>query len=490
MARQSNYSGRRNWFLASPLRLMATLGLLVVLPLFTLGELNAQEARTRVHADQLALTELTAQQAAASLNGAIARVKQEVAAIAFRPASGRPTALLEDLQRGNTRGVEAQLSTLQAIIGQGTILLTDEAGVVLVDTDGLAVGSSIGTFDRETPATPLVSTEPFMYLDPTSGVRGGATGSRVIAYRVSAYIERARGESAVHLRATLSLKRLAADTLLPIFPSVDELYLVDALGRLILRKSSALSPDASALADLSSWITSVAAGGIAAARFDGTDPFTGEPRSLGSAVIPDNGWRVIVAQKATVTEKDLDVALAQQRLLRVVLLTLLLVAAFLFSRATTRISRLAGELEDTNLALRHATEAKSRFLATMSHELRTPLNAILGFSDVLLQGIFGQLNEKQRDYLNDIHSSGAHQLSLINDLLDLSKVEAGRLELELAEVSVAETIATGITLVRERAASQGVSGDALTGKEAAPRRRLFQPVQYRANLSGGAELFA
>src|SRR4029453_12390106 len=73
-----------------------------------------------------------------------------------------------------------------------------------------------------------------------------------------------------------------------------------------------------------------------------------------------------------------------------------------------------------------------RGLASMSHELRTPLNAIIGFSDVLLQGMFGETNDKQTEYLRDILVSGEHLLSLINDILDLSKIEAGRMELELA----------------------------------------------------------
>jgi signal transduction histidine kinase len=68
----------------------------------------------------------------------------------------------------------------------------------------------------------------------------------------------------------------------------------------------------------------------------------------------------------------------------------------------------------------------------MSHELRTPLNAIIGFSEVLSERLFGELNAKQEEYLKDIHASGQHLLSLINDILDLSKIEAGRMELELA----------------------------------------------------------
>jgi signal transduction histidine kinase len=93
----------------------------------------------------------------------------------------------------------------------------------------------------------------------------------------------------------------------------------------------------------------------------------------------------------------------------------------------------------------------------MSHELRTPLNAIIGFSEVLLQGLFGDVNSKQAEYLADILSSGKHQLALVNDILDLSKVESGKLELDLVEVSVVDTITSGISLVRERATTRGVS---------------------------------
>src|SRR5262249_24519846 len=87
-------------------------------------------------------------------------------------------------------------------------------------------------------------------------------------------------------------------------------------------------------------------------------------------------------------------------------------------------ARLFQELADKSRQLELASQHKSEFLANMSHELRTPLNAILGFSEVLLEQIFGELNEKQEEYLQDILSSGRHLLSLINDILDLSKVEA------------------------------------------------------------------
>jgi signal transduction histidine kinase len=127
--------------------------------------------------------------------------------------------------------------------------------------------------------------------------------------------------------------------------------------------------------------------------------------------------------------------------------------------------RLLSELRDTNIALKEATDAKSKFLAMMSHELRTPLNAIIGFSDVLRQGIFGSLNEKQQDYLDDIRTSGAHQLELINDLLDLSKIEAGRLELEFGDTSIADVISGSAMFVRERAAHASVALDTIVAAD-------------------------
>ena len=96
-------------------------------------------------------------------------------------------------------------------------------------------------------------------------------------------------------------------------------------------------------------------------------------------------------------------------------------------------ARLFLEIEDKGHQLEVASQHKSEFLANMSHELRTPLNAIIGFSEVLTARMFGELNEKQDEYLKDIHASGQHLLSLINDILDLSKIEAGRMELELAD---------------------------------------------------------
>jgi two-component system cell cycle sensor histidine kinase PleC len=117
------------------------------------------------------------------------------------------------------------------------------------------------------------------------------------------------------------------------------------------------------------------------------------------------------------------------------------------------------EIEDKGTALEAANRHKSEFLATMSHELRTPLNAIIGFSEVLRERLFGDLNAKQAEYVSDIHASGEHLLSLINDILDLSKVEAGRMELDIARFSVPQALENALILIRERAMRRGVKLD-------------------------------
>jgi len=136
-------------------------------------------------------------------------------------------------------------------------------------------------------------------------------------------------------------------------------------------------------------------------------------------------------------------------------------------------ARLFREIEDKGRQLEAANRHKSEFLANMSHELRTPLNAIIGFSEVLGERMFGELNEKQAEYTDDILSSGRHLLSLINDILDLSKVEAGRMELELAKFDLPMAIDNALTLIRERATRHGI--------------RLHQSVDERLSEFTGDE---
>ncbi len=145
------------------------------------------------------------------------------------------------------------------------------------------------------------------------------------------------------------------------------------------------------------------------------------------------------------------------------------------------VNRMNDELRRLYSELEAASRHKSEFLANMSHELRTPLNAIIGFSQVLRERMFGEVNEKQEEYLDDILSSGNHLLSLINDVLDLSKVEAGQVELEVASFSLREALESGVVMVRERATEDGVQialapitdVDVVTGDERRIRQVIF-----------------
>jgi two-component system, NtrC family, sensor kinase len=143
-------------------------------------------------------------------------------------------------------------------------------------------------------------------------------------------------------------------------------------------------------------------------------------------------------------------------------------------------ARLFREIEDKSRQLEVASQHKSEFLANMSHELRTPLNAIIGFSEVLTDRMFGELNEKQEEYLKDIYASGTHLLSLINDILDLSKIEAGRMELELTDFDLPQALDNAVMLVRERAGRRSItlqmSVDERLGEVQADERKIRQVV--------------
>jgi PAS domain S-box-containing protein len=129
---------------------------------------------------------------------------------------------------------------------------------------------------------------------------------------------------------------------------------------------------------------------------------------------------------------------------------------FASARDVTELKRYEQTLQQKNAELEDASRMKSEFLANMSHELRTPLNAIIGFSEVLKDGLLGEMSAPQTGFISDIFNSGKHLLSLINDILDLSKVEAGKMMLDLEPVPVSSLFVNSLSIVREKAATRHI----------------------------------
>jgi len=149
------------------------------------------------------------------------------------------------------------------------------------------------------------------------------------------------------------------------------------------------------------------------------------------------------------------------------------------------------QIAEKNAQLQEASRMKSEFLSSMSHELRTPLNAIIGFSEVLKDGVFGELSPRQTQYITQVFDSGQHLLSLINDILDLSKVEAGKMTLDLEEIALNTVLSTSLNIVMEKAVKEGVTlhFDAYEGNDAVVvDTRKFKQIVY--NLLSNAVKFS
>jgi PAS domain S-box-containing protein len=159
----------------------------------------------------------------------------------------------------------------------------------------------------------------------------------------------------------------------------------------------------------------------------------------------------------------------------------------------TRRKRKEGELRMAKEEAESASRIKSQFLASMSHEFRTPLNAIIGFSEVLEDKTFGDLNEKQVRYVNNILNSGHHLLQMINDVLDLSKIEAGKMEIDLSRVDIGELVEHSLVMVREKCAkdridlshhiSDDLDGLAVMADERKLRQALFNLLSNAAKFT-------
>lgn len=182
------------------------------------------------------------------------------------------------------------------------------------------------------------------------------------------------------------------------------------------------------------------------------------PKDPHLAVLHGSGWRSLVAIPLVRPDRVVGALVVRRKTTGPFSdETCELLAAFASQSAVALTNaRLYQQLERQSVELAQASRHKSEFLASMSHELRTPLNAVIGFSEVLLERMFGDLNERQEDYLQDILAAGRHLLALLGDILDLSKIEAGRMELDLTTFPIDDVVVQALSLVRERAALHGI----------------------------------
>jgi PAS domain S-box-containing protein len=164
---------------------------------------------------------------------------------------------------------------------------------------------------------------------------------------------------------------------------------------------------------------------------------------------------------------------------------------FAAARDMTELKRFERTLQEKNVELEHASRMKSEFLATMSHELRTPLNAIIGFSEALKDGLAGKMTDTQNEHIGDIFTSGQHLLSLINDILDLSKIEAGMMTLELEAVDLNGLLSSSLSIVKEKAAAQRIQLELETGDGLGlPQLDMRKTKQIVYNLLSNAVKFS
>ncbi|MCX6558132.1 MAG: ATP-binding protein [Candidatus Aminicenantes bacterium] len=180
--------------------------------------------------------------------------------------------------------------------------------------------------------------------------------------------------------------------------------------------------------------------------------FENEVRKL-KAIITLIIYGLLFLLLKTLYDRMIDFPRTSAAFIITLLAFLLVLIVFLLNRFSKKVIK---KITSYTAATQAANQAKSDFLANMSHELRSPLNAIIGFSEVLKEGLAGDLNSRQKDYCVEIFNSGQHLLSLINDILDLSKIEAGKMTLEPEKVNLPMLLESSLSIVREKALAHDI----------------------------------
>ena len=425
----------------------------VAAPIVLAGELQGLDAEQRVRSSLLDAAAAAADRNAVLVRQRLDAVVAALSAAGVRPFPGRATPIIEAVERADIAEMTRQVEYLAALFGPASPIIR----VAILDTEERVIATSTGVVGRPITgayAAPMwTSWDGLVQIWPVFGFAGSDQrpqlgDSPFTSVRVDLMSSAGRRIGTIATRVDMLI---LADVITQAAPG-REVYLIDGADELLMRSSKlALDPERfRSLADHS--------GTLSMGKVEAPDPISGRRSFIGVAPVPNTDWRVVVVD-STAPLDDLADAIVQQRSTRLVSVAFLLLAAYFIGRTAVQLRKRSRSLAAANLKLEAATEEKSRFLAAVSHDLRTPLNAILGFSDVLLQRMFGELNPKQEEYLRDIHGAGEHQLSLVNDLLDLSKIEAGKMELHPVPFSMRELIDGTIAIARPLADAKGVRLD-------------------------------
>jgi len=483
LAMRQDLQRAADWLASRPWALVGVVAIVIVLPILLLGEISASDTQRRLHAERLALGVQAADRAAEEIQTQIGLSRSVLEGLGTRPTMGNAvrdgdaiSAKLECLTP-DFAGRFTDIAVVSVADATGTVLTTVVAASGFTGSSALPSVTSIADreYYREARAgrsTVVGVTADPLLLEPATllavPIRLGPNDTTV-----GVIVGEIHGtDLARHLRSQLG--------------TFADFYIVDGAGRLVGRTAVPTAPGVDLAAD------PVVEQLLAGRRLAGElrDPVTGTTGLLTSAPIGSTGrpgWTVVAVQPVGGVESETAGGLAQQRALRLALVAILLVGSFAFGRVAARslrqrtmLATALGQVEAKSLEVELANRHKSEFLANMSHELRTPLNAIIGFSEVLSQRMFGEVNPKQAEYLEDIQTSGQHLLSLINDILDLSKIEAGKMELQPSRFALGPALQSVVMMIRERAAARGIelrsSVDPDIGVVEADERKIKQVV--------------
>lgn len=466
-------ASRLEWLLTGPWRLVLLIALVVGLPVLILGELSDVGAREGVRQDELRVTADAAQRAADTVAVQVRRVS--------------------DSLRGATSNNDLKAAAERADREQLQILLRDFRAVMTRDVRRLFVLTYQGgeliaqaPFDDRAIGTVHSDRDYFLAFRKDFLLYGGYYLSSVYhsdeseprpLVAISAYIQGPFTQSASFgaivgvLVAELDLSAVRQWLAPVLLGAAEDLYVVDGRGRLIGQAAplDRAHPDA----DLRSLIGNPT---VAAALRGTTSPTeTADPLGRGDrlvAIVPTAAgppalsrrgpdahwnWQVVAVRHFTLSGTEIEAALVQARALRIGAVLLLVAAAYVVARASRSVLRHRRALAETNARLARASEAKSQFLASVSHELRTPLNAILGFTDALLAGVDGPINDEQRASLGWVKRGGQDLLGLINEVLDLSRIEAGKIAIAPESFSPKELVESVSAQYRSLAADKGIT---------------------------------